>query len=323
MFRDSLSLLAQSGGSFWLPPPGSTTAPVVDNIFYLILSIATFFFLLIVVLMTVFVILYRRREGVAPGVAPSHNTPLEVAWTVVPVGIVAMLFYLGFNGYMDMRTMPREGYEIRVIGQKWKWLFQYPNGHVDENLHVPVAEPVRLTMTSEDVIHSLFIPAFRVKMDVVPGRYTQTWFQALEPGAYDLYCSEYCGTGHSDMLAKVIVHKPGEFKKWLAEAGDFMKNKTPAQAGEELYRRRGCAQCHSTDGTARANGGPSFKGIYGKRVDFEDGTSATADDNYLRESILDPQAKIVAGYRPIMPTYKGLVNDREITAIIEFIKSLK
>jgi len=315
--------LAQSGGSFWLPSPSSTMASAVDNVFYFILWVSAFFFALIVVLMVAFVILYHRRPGVEPGASPSHNTLLEVAWTVVPLGIVIVIFYLGFVGYLDLRTAPREAYEIQVIGQKWKWIFKYPNGHVDENLHVPVNEPVRLVMTSEDVIHSLFIPAFRVKMDLVPGRYTRTWFNAVEPGEHDLYCAEYCGTGHSDMLAKVVVHPPGEFQKWLAGAADFMKGKTPVQAGEEMYRRRGCGQCHSTDGTARPGGGPSFKGIYGHTAKLADGSSVEVEENYLRESILEPQAKVVAGYPAIMPTYKGLLTDQQITAIIEFIKSLK
>ncbi len=317
----SAALLAQSGGSFWLPAPGSTTAEAVDRVFYLIFWISTFFFVLIVALMTAFVLLYRRRPGHEPGKTATHNTALEIIWSVIPLGIVILIFYEGFVGYMDMRSSPLNAYEIRVTGQKWNWLFTYPTGYVDPNLHVPVDEPVRLVMTSEDVIHSLYIPHFRLKMDLVPGRYTRTWFQAVQPGEYDLYCAEYCGTGHSDMLAKVVVHEPGEFETWLEEAADFLKDKTPVEAGEILYQRQGCAQCHSRDGTART--GPTFKGIWGKTHQFTDGTSAEVEDNYIRESILEPQAKIRQGYQGVMPTYKGRLKDEEITAIIEFIKSLK
>ncbi len=238
---DNLLPLAQSqGGSFWLPPPQSTTAGAVDDAFYFLLAISTFFFVLIVVLMAVFVVVYRRRPGVeAPGNA-SHNNLLEFTWTAIPVGIVIVIFYMGFTGYMDMRIAPRDAYEIHVTGQKWKWTFTYPNGFVSDELHVPVERPVRLVMSSEDVIHSLFIPAFRVKMDVVPGRYTETWFHAREPGTYGLYCSEYCGTSHSDMLTDVVVHKPGEFDKWLRDAAEHMKNLSPAEAGKALVRRNGC-----------------------------------------------------------------------------------
>jgi len=316
-------LLGQSGGTFWLPPPRSTTAEVVDSLFYFIFAVSAFFFILIVALMILFVILYRRRPGVEPQGTTHHNTALELIWTIIPLAIVMVIFYWGFTAYMDMRTSPRESYEIRVVGQKWSWLFKYPNGYVDSELHVPVAKPVRLIMTSEDVIHSLFIPAFRVKMDLVPGRYTQTWFHAVEPGSYDLYCAEYCGTGHSDMLSKVVVHEPGTFETWLENAGNLLATMTPVEAGETLYRRRGCGQCHSTDGTARAGGGPTFQGIYGQTHQMTDGSRVEVEDNYIRESILEPQAKIRAGYEPIMPTYKGQLSDEEITAIIEFIKSLE
>jgi cytochrome c oxidase subunit 2 len=313
--------LGQADGSFWLPPPSSTTAGSVDTLFYVILYVSAFFFLLIVSLMVLFAILYRRRPGQEAGPAPSHNTALEISWTVIPLIIVIVIFYMGFTGYMDIRTAPREALEIQVVGRTWTWLFRYPNGHVDENLHVPVEEPVRLVMTSEDVIHSLFIPRFRLKMDLVPGRYSTTWFRATEPGEYNLVCAEYCGTGHSDMLASVIVHESGEFRKWLDDASNFLKRMSPVDAGRSLYQARGCAQCHSTDGTALV--GPSIKEIFGQTHQFTDGTSAEVDENYLRESIMEPAAKIRTGYPDRMPTYKGLLSDEEISAIIAFIKSLK
>jgi cytochrome c oxidase subunit II len=320
MSLDLLPLLAQ-GGSFWLPPPASTTAKYADELFLLLLAISAFFFALIVLLMGLFVFLYRRRQGTGPAQSPSHNTPLEVAWTLIPVAIVIFVFYEGFTGYMDMRTAPRHAYEIQVIAKKWSWLFKYPNGHEDEDLHVPVDQPVRLLMRSEDVIHGLFIPAMRVHMDVVPGRFTTTWFRADKPGDYDLVCAQYCGTKHSSMRAGVIVHPSGEFEKWLADAGNFEKNLPPLERGKMLYRRFGCWQCHSTDGTAGT--GPSFKGVFGHQVDLSDGTSLVADENYIRESILEPQAKIVKGFQPVMNTYKGMLSDDDIAALVEYIKSLQ
>jgi cytochrome c oxidase subunit 2 len=307
--------------SFWLPPPASSTAPVVDNAFLLLLGVSAFFFALIVVLGLWFVVRYRRRAGLGPAQSPSHNTALELLWTAIPLGIVALLFYEGFVGYMELRTPPKQAYEIEVVARKWSWLFSYPNGHKDENLHVPVDRPVRLVMRSEDVIHGLFIPAMRVQMDIVPGRYTRTWFRALKPGEYNLVCSQYCGTKHFDMRALVIVHPPGEFENWLADAARAAESLSPVDRGRELYRINGCWSCHSIDGTAGT--GPTFKGIYGHEVQFQDGTSAVVDENYIRESILDPQAKVVRGYQPVMNTYRGVLTDEEISALIAFIKSLQ
>jgi cytochrome c oxidase subunit 2 len=307
--------------SFWLPPPASSTAPLVDNAFLLLLGVSAFFFALIVVLGLWFVVRYRRRAGLGPAQSPSHNTALELLWTAIPLGIVALLFYQGFVGYMELRTPPKQAYEIEVVARKWSWLFSYPNGHKDENLHVPVDRPVRLVMRSEDVIHGLFIPAMRVQMDIVPGRYTRTWFRALKPGEYNLVCSQYCGTKHFDMRALVIVHPPGEFENWLADAARAAESLSPVDRGRELYRINGCWSCHSIDGTAGT--GPTFKGIYGHEVQFQDGTSAVVDENYIRESILDPQAKVVRGYQPVMNTYRGVLTDEEISALIAFIKSLQ
>jgi cytochrome c oxidase subunit 2 len=314
-------LPAQAHGSFWLPDQASAFAPTIDWIFYFILAVCAAFFTLVVCLMVLFVIRYRRRPGREPGKTAEHNTPLEITWTVIPLLILGVIFYLGFTAFMDLKTAPPGSYEIRVSARQWKWQFIYPNGYNDEDLHVPVGEPVKLTMTSEDVIHSLSIPFFRVKMDLVPGRYTSTWFRAVQPGTYQLYCTEYCGDNHSGMLASVIVHKPGEFEKWLKKAGDFLKNLPPAEAGKILFQKKGCSQCHSVIGAAGT--GPTLKGVYGKNQDLEGGGSALVDDNYIRDSILDPQKQIVAGFQPVMSTYKGLVSDRDITALIEYIKTLK
>jgi cytochrome c oxidase subunit 2 len=320
-FSNLLSALPEdSEPSMWMPPRVSTVAHHVDWLFNFILAISVFFFLLIVVLMVVFVIRYRRREGQQAEVSPSHNMALELTWTVIPLILVVVIFFFGFRGFLDMTTSPANAYEILVDGQKWNWRFTYPNGYVDSNLHVPVQRPVRLVMTSADVIHSLYVPAFRIKSDVVPGRYSKAWFEATEPGQYELFCAEYCGTSHSDMIAQVIVHPPGEFEKWLEEASNFLETMTPVEAGFKLYQIRGCQQCHSVDGSAKT--GPTLLGVFGHTQALADGSSIVADENYIRESILEPAAKVVAGYEPVMPTYQGRIKDEEITAIIEYLKSL-
>jgi cytochrome c oxidase subunit 2 len=239
--------------------------------------------------------------------------------------IVVWIFWQGFTGYLDLQTPPANAYEVQVLGQKWKWLFTYPNGVVDDNLHVPPAEPVRLVMTSQDVIHSLYVPDFRIKRDALPGRYERQWFEAPEPGEYQLFCAEYCGTSHSGMIAKVIVHRSRpEFEAWLAEAGNFLDKLPPEklwEGGQKLYNQRGCKQCHSVDGVSGI--GPSFKGIWGHNQPLKGGGSVVVEENYVRESIVNPQAKIVAGYEPVMPTYQGRLKDKEITAIIEYLKTLE
>ena len=306
-------------GSFWMPPQVSTVAHNVDWLFNFILAISVFFFVLIVAVMVVFVIRYRRREGVGAEASPSHNLPLEMTWTGIPVVIVIVIFFFGFKGYLDMATPPANAYEILVEGQKWKWSFSYPNGYIDENLHVPVNRPIQLVMSSQDVIHSLYVPAFRVKRDVVPGRYAKVWFEATEPGEYDLFCAEYCGTGHSDMLAHVIVHPPGEFEAWLEKASNFLETMSPVDAGRKLFQVRGCAQCHSMDGSAKT--GPTLLDVFGSQVKLSNGTTVTVDENYIRESILEPAAQVVAGFEPVMPTFQGRLKDAEIMAIIEYLKA--
>lgn len=315
-------LFAQSNdGTLFFPAQSSTVAHKVDDLFYLIFWISTVFFALIVILMVWFVLRYRRRPGVEAQKTAHHNPWLEAAWSIIPGLLLVVIFVEGVLGYLDLRNPPDGAYQIRVTGRKWNWAFEYPNGYVDNNLHVPHGRPVELTMTSEDVIHSLFVPAFRVKMDLVPERYTKAWFEATEPGTYRLYCAEYCGTEHSNMVANVIVHEAGEFEAWLEDASNFLDKLPPAEAGKLLYERRGCIQCHTTDGTPKA--GPSFKGIFGTEQGLADGSVVTVDENYIRESLLEPLAKVRAGYRPVMPTYRGQLKDAEITVLIEFIKSLK
>ena len=324
---DSLAtgLFARTSESFWLPPPDSQTAGAesVDKLFYAILGIATFFFVLIVALMLLFVILYRRRSEVAPDNVRTHNTLLEIIWTAIPLAIVIVIFYWGFVGYMDMRLPPREAYEIDVVARQWNWQFTYPNRYSPDPpiLHVPAGQPVRLIMRSEDVIHGLSIPDFRVKMDLVPWRYTKAWFRAKEPGIHELYCTEYCGTGHSDMTTLVEVHKRGEFEAWLEKAAAGLESMGPAERGKRLFVVQGCAGCHSVDGTAKT--GPSFQGIWGQEHSFRNAPPAPVDENYVRESIVDPSAKVREGYEDKMNSYQGTFTDEEIGYLIRFIQSLQ
>lgn len=306
--------------TFWLPSASSSAASEVDSAFYFFFWVSVFFTLLIVTTMVAFVILYRRRKGRKAEKTITHSLPLELTWSIIPFGIMMVAFYLGVKSYINMTTPPENAYEIIVTAQKWSWVFQYPNGYADENLHVPVDRPVMLTMSSQDVIHSLYIPAFRLKRDVVPGRYTKMWFTATEPGEYELFCTEYCGQGHSAMGAVVVVHGPGEFEKWLKDAANFIDRIPPAQAGARLFKTHGCTQCHSVDGTPGI--GPSLKNVFGTQQPLTTGESVLADENYMRESILNPEVKIVAGYEPVMPTFKGRLSDKQITVMIEYLKSI-
>jgi len=316
-----VAALAGGGGTFWLPAQRSTFAAHTDAAFYLIFWICVFFFVLIVVLALWMLFKYRRRGDVIE-VQPSahHNMMLELTWSVIPLIIMLVIFVMGFRGYMDLHTAPQGAYEVQVTAQKWAWSFTYPNGYEDPDLHVPVGVPVKLTMTSRDVIHSLYVPAFRTKQDVVPGRYTVEWFQAPVAGEYPIFCAEYCGTKHSQMQATVFVQPQAEFDAWLAKAGDYMKGLAPADAGALVYKKKGCVQCHSIDGTRVV--GPSFKGSFGTRRTFADGTSGVMDENYIRESVLTPRAKVVAGFDPVMPTFQGRLKEPEIAALIAYLKSL-
>lgn len=317
--------LAQAGdGTFWFPAQAAENAAKVDDLFYFVLYVSVFFFLLIMTILSVFVIRYRRREGVEPEQSPSHNTVLEIVWSVIPTALVVYMFYAGFTGYLEKRTPPTDAYEIGVTAQKWSWNFTYPNGHTTNVLHLPVGVETQMLMSSEDVIHSFFVPAFREKMDVVPGRYTKAWFTPTIVGTYDLFCAEYCGTQHSEMITKVVVHPqdgPDSFENWLREDSDFLSKLSPSEGGKKVYQLRGCGQCHSLDGTS--GNGPTFKDVWGTERVMADGSKVLFDENYVRESILMPKAKVLAGYEPVMPTFQGRIKDAEITALIAFLKSLE
>lgn len=308
--------------TFYMPEAASNVAQEVDRLYYFIHWVSVFFFILVVALMTYFVIRYRRRSDTETTPDYSHNTVLEVLWSVIPLLILIVIFFWGFGTYMDIRVSPGNSYNVYVTAQRWSWQFQYPNGISSSGeLVVPVNQPIKLTMSSRDLIHGFYVPDFRIKQDVLPNRYTSLWFQANAVGTHDLYCTQYCGTGHSTMRGTVRVVSADEFSKWVQTGGIDVSKLTLPQFGAALYRVKGCISCHSVDGSPRI--GPSFKGIFNQPVKLTDGTSVTADENYIRESLMVPGAKIVAGYPNIMPSFQGQLKDKETNALIEYIKSLK
>jgi len=310
-------------GSLHMPPANSTIAGEVDALFYFIFYTAIVLFVLVMAFTTYFIIKYRRRgqRELTSGVA--HNTKLEILWTVIPTILVIIVFVWGFKTYLRMNIAPSDALEIKATGQKWFWVFDYPNGANSMNdLVVPAGKPVKLLMSSQDVIHSFFVPDFRVKMDVLPNRYTITWFEAINPGEYDIYCTEYCGKGHSEMLGKVKVLSEEDYEVWLASAAvEIPEGMSLDEAGAQLYTSKACATCHSIDGSPGV--APSFLGKFGSKEALVDGSEVLVDENYVRESILNPQAKIVQGYQPVMPTYQGVLTDRQIDALIAYMKTLK
>ncbi len=310
-------------GVSYLPPTGSTIAGQVDSLFNFVLYAAIVFILIVVTLAIYFALRYRKRGEERLDSAPSHNIKLELLWTIIPVILVFTVFFWGFKVYLKMNVVPKDALEIKVTAQKWFWSFDYVKEGVNSlnELVVPLGKPVKLTMSSQDVIHSFYIPGFRIKMDVLPNRYTITWFEASRPGTYDLFCAEYCGTGHSEMIGKVKVLQFKEYKQWL-EASTLGGGDAPLnELGARVYTSKACNTCHSIDG--KTGIGPSFKGIFGKEERMSDGAVVRIDENYIRESILTPTAKVVNGFQPVMPSYQGLLKDREIDAIIEYIKTLK
>jgi cytochrome c oxidase subunit 2 len=316
---------ARGGGAFFVtsffrfvPEQASTVARSVDALLYFLLAVSGFFSLLIATLIVVFGIRYHRRSPDELPPRPVTSTTLEVVWTVIPLGLVMIMYAWGASLFFTMSRPPADAMEIQVVGKQWMWKFQHLTGQREINeLHVPLGLPVRLTMTSEDVIHSFFVPAFRTKMDVIPGRYTTAWFEATKVGRFHLFCAEYCGTQHSGMGGWVEVMEPAHFQRWLAGAGPAV---SLAEAGAELFQRSGCQTCHRSD---RSGQGPPLEGIFGRPVTLEDGTTVTADERYLRESIVRPMARIVRGYQPVMPTYQGVIGEEGILQLIAYIKSLE
>jgi cytochrome c oxidase subunit 2 len=299
------------------PERASTVAGEVDALYLAAVAVSVFFSLLIALLLFYFFIRYRRRSDNEVGIVEKTSTPLEIIWSVIPLAIALSLFVWGAKVYFNIIRPPEGAVEYFVVGKQWMWKFQHPEGKREINdLHVPVGQPIKLTMTSEDVIHSLFIPAFRVKADVVPGRYSTLWFEATRTGTYHIFCAEYCGAEHSKMGGRIIVMEPDDYEAWLTvQPGE----RSMAASGEELFAALACNSCHKEGPLAQ---GPSLVGIYYQPVDLAGGQRTVADHSYLRESILNPAAKMVAGYQPLMPTFQGRVTEEELVELIAYIKSL-
>lgn len=310
-----------------LLPAASANAEALDSLYIFYWILAGIGFIATIAAQAYFMVKYAKpKDGHRKTSAITHNGKLEFLWSAIPTVGFLVLFAWGEIEYMKQVTPPADAIDVRVTGQKWYWKIDYPavkGASLKNELIVPVGVPMRLTMTSTDVIHSFFIPAFRLKKDVVPGRYTVMWFEATKEGEYPLLCTEYCGDEHSSMVGRVLVVSREKYAEVLAERSKLEKGQgeTMADYGARVYDRGGCASCHSLDGAAKT--GPTFKGLYGKTETLSTGQTLTVDDNYIRESILEPNAKIVQGYSPQMPSFAGQFNDEQIAALIEFIKAQK
>jgi cytochrome c oxidase subunit 2 len=298
------------------PDQASVVAGRVDLLFFFLLGVTGGVSLVVTVLILYFAIKYRRRADAPPTPRITGSMKLEIAWSVVPFFIFLVMFFWGAWIYTDTAMPPVGAAEVYIVGKQWMWKMQHPDGHREINeLHLPVGQPVKVTLTSEDVIHDLAIPAFRQKLDVVPGRYVSTWFSPTRMGRYHLFCSQYCGTNHAGMVGSVVVMDPTEYVEWQASHAEG----SLALAGRKLFLKLQCVTCHSADSRARA---PVLENLYGQRVVLREGRTVIADDSYLRESILQPRAKIVQGWDPIMPTFQGQVSEEDLIALIAFIKAL-
>ncbi len=287
----------------------------VDALYIFLLVVTGMMALLVCVLVIDFAARFRHRPGVRAEQIEGSNA-LEITWSVIPFFIFMAIFAWGAVVYFKERTPPADSTEVYVVAKQWMWKVEHAEGQREINeLHVPVGRDVKLIMTSQDVIHSFYIPAFRIKQDVLPGRYTVEWFHATKPGVYHLFCAEYCGTQHSGMVGDIVVQEPAEYEAWASgnPSGPL------SEAGEKIFAELGCSTCHRSDAPGR---GPNLQGVFGKPVQLEDGRIVTADENYLRECILDPGSKRIKGFRPIMPTFQGLVTDEQVNALVAYIKSI-
>jgi cytochrome c oxidase subunit 2 len=298
------------------PDSASTMAPRVDALYFFILGVTIFFTMLVALLILVFSIKYRKEKHPVP-VQIHGSIPLEIFWTLVPLGIAMVIFAWGALLFFEQRHPPKSSMTIYGIGKQWMWKFEHPGGQREiNNLHVPVGVPVRMTLISQDVIHDFFVPAFRTQMDVLPGRYTEVWFEATKPGTYHLFCNQYCGTKHSTMVGEVSAMPYDDYQQWLRGSGAFG---SLATEGQKVFASMGCPTCHTGADNAR---GPNLYNLYGRLERLQDNRTVLADDSYIRESILNPSAKIVYGFQNIMPTFQGQMNEDEMIEIVEYIKSL-
>jgi len=299
------------------PPSASTVAGDVDALFFFILAVSAFFAVLVSVLILYFTFKFKGKHGEA-GADIHGSLTLELIWTGIPFVLAMVMFVWGAQLFFTLAKPPADAMDVFVVGKQWMWKVQHPEGVREINeLHVPIGRPVRLTMGSEDVIHDFFIPAFRVKMDVVPGRLTTMWFTATTVGEYHIFCAQYCGTKHSGMIGTVVAMLPEDYEVWLAGG---RSTGSAVQNGERLFTELSCITCHKADTSGR---GPTLAGVFGSTVQLNDGRKVLADENYLRESIMSPQAKVVQGFQPIMPTFQGLVSEENLLQLIAYVKTLK
>jgi cytochrome c oxidase subunit 2 len=322
----------------FLPPQGSTLAPSLDALHASIIGTTMVVFTAISFTGIYFLVRYRRRTPGQRGEAIKGGTLYEVLTIGVPLSLFLLWFALGVRKYVELNSPPPDSMEIYVTAKQWMWKFEYPEGPISIGvLRVPVGRPVKLLMTSRDVIHSFFVPAFRDKKDVLPGRYTELWFQAREAGNYEVFCSQYCGTDHSRMRAQVVAVSEAEFDVWMAEQLRSIGHRKDAggtgpglvtvssgsliEQGQKLAGEKGCLKCHSVDGSPHI--GPTWLGLYGREEQLEGGGEVIVDEAYMTESMMDPRAKVVAGFRPVMPTFQGVISDGEVAALIQYIKSLR
>ncbi|HVX64545.1 MAG TPA: cytochrome c oxidase subunit II [Pirellulales bacterium] len=300
------------------PPQASTTAHQVDLLFYFLISVCGAVGLLVAFLLIFFAVRYRRRpdQSEAPAETKASHA-LEWFWTLSPVGAFLVMFVWGADLYLGAFRSPEDATTVYCVGKQWMWKFQHPEGQREINtLHVPVGQPIKVLLTSEDVIHSFFVPAFRVHMDVLPNRYSSAWFEATTPGRYHLFCSQYCGTSHANMIGTVVAMPAADYQAWLEEHAEG----SLALEGRKTLLKYRCLSCHSADERARA---PVLEGLYGRTVPLRDGRTARVDEAYLRESIMHPAAKVVAGFQAIMPTFEGQISEEEIVSLIAYFKSLQ
>src|SRR5271157_2157267 len=297
------------------PQRASTMAGNVDALYIFLVIVSGLMTALIFTAVIYFAARYRRQKGVQAEQIEG-STPLELTWSIIPLGVFMVIFLWGAVVYFQERTPPRDATEVYVVAKQWMWKLEHAEGQREINeLHVPVGQDVKLIMTSQDVIHSFYVPAFRIKQDVLPGRYTTLWFKATKPGRYHLFCAEYCGTNHSGMGGDIVVMEPQDYAQWMAGGPSAPLPET----GKQLFATLGCATCHRFDVQGR---GPNLTGVYNKPVLLEDGRTVIADENYVRESILNPMAKIVNGFKPVMPTFQGIVSEEQLNALVAYVKSL-
>ena len=302
----------------FIPESASTYSGDVDALYFYISGVTVFFTLLISFVIIFFVIKYRRRNPFEIPRPIEGSTKLETLWSVIPLLISMTIFFWGAKVYFAQYRPPKNAVEVYVVGKQWMWKFQHATGQREINeLHIPVGRKIRLIMATEDVIHDVFVPAFRIKADVVPGRYTTEWFEATKPGRYHFFCAEYCGMNHSGMGGYVVVMEPTEFENWLSGNANQM---SPAAAGQQMFKSLGCASCHGAN--AEGGRGPALLGVYGNNVTLNNGPAVRADEGYVRESILNPQAKIVNGFGPIMPSFQGQLSEEQLLQLVAYVKSL-